>query len=210
MPPRQDTVEVWLFVLDRTPSPVWLQMWLQVPRRLTVRELFQHVDRARPNKATRNFLTRLELNQHSFLPENPEDMDREVVLVPYTMIYVYTGNEQGFDGVGYSTRRNKAATAIQAAWRGRKARSVANDLRYRPGGPAYLAARNRWAASGGGVVSEVNEYAARARAALDAVLARGLVVRDATRRKFTNYAQRNTFTPADKRSIRALERRALE
>lgn len=38
----------------------------------------------------------------------------------------------------------EAATTIQSMWRGSRARDVAADLRYRPGGPGYDRARADW------------------------------------------------------------------
>lgn len=92
--------------------------------------------------------------------------------------------------------RRDAATKIQAAWRGRVARAVVENMKYRPGGPGFQAARNDWAARGG-------DYRARARAILNS----GVKMQAATRQKFERLAAANTFTEADKQSIRGQERR---
>lgn len=50
-------------------------------------------------------------------------------------------------------KQNAAATKIQAAWKGKKARNLAEHLRYMPGGTGFNKARANWSQRGGGTAA---------------------------------------------------------
>lgn len=123
---------------------------------------------------------------------------------PLSSYPIYYDPEKGdFRGSAYN-----AATRIQATWRGKKARNLAENLRYRPGGPGYVRARERWASAGGGSAAGSGlaaEYARRGRKALEWAKRKGISVKDGLRRRIR--AIDAEVTEADKAAVRRLEKR---
>ena len=82
----------------------------------------------------------------------------------------------------FNTVRDSAAATIQAAWRGKQARNVLENLKYRPGGPGYHRAAASWARAAGGNRPASANAAADARAAAAARTAAAATIQAAWRR----------------------------